>query len=72
MKDSIELYIECPYDYTQSQYVIVNYYIKYEGFDIDDLNIENWQSGDYAEWITEEIIFIELLNQIKKQNEQSN
>lgn len=72
MKDSIELYIEHPTDWQQSEYVIVNYFIGYDGNNIDDLGIDNWHSVDLAEWITEEIVFIELLNQIKKQNEQFN
>lgn len=72
MKDSIELYIEHPTDWKQSEYVIVNYFIGFDGNDIDDLGIDNWHSKDLAEWITEEIVFIELLNQIKKQNEQFN
>ena len=75
MKDSIELYIEHPTDYQQSEYVIVNYFIGWDGDEIDDLGIDNWHSVDFAEWITEEIVFAELLLTIKnkaKKNEQFN
>jgi hypothetical protein len=72
MKDSIELYIQHPTDWQLSEYVIVDYYIGFNGKEMDDLDIENWHPADYAEWITEEIVFNELLNQINKQNEQSN
>ena len=75
MKDSIELYIEHPTDYQQSEYVIVNYFIGWDGDEIDDLGIDNWHSVDLAEWITEEIVFAELLLTIKnkaKKNEQFN
>lgn len=72
MKDSIELYIEHPTDWEQSEYVIVNYFIGWENGEIDDLGIDNWSAIDYADWITEDLVYNELFNQIKKQNEQSN
>lgn len=72
MKNSIELYIQHPTDWEQSEYVMVDYFIIYDGFDIDDLGIDNWKSEEHTEWITEDLVFNELLNQIKKQNEQPN
>lgn len=72
MKNSIELYINHPTDWEQSEYVMVDYFIIYDGYDIDDLGIDNWQSAEHTEWITEDLVFNELLNQIKKQNEQPN
>ncbi|CAB4204132.1 hypothetical protein UFOVP1384_29 [uncultured Caudovirales phage] len=72
MKDSIELYIEHPTDWEQSEYVIVDYFISWDGDKLDDLGIDKWHPVDLAEWITEDLVYNELFNQIKKQNEQSN
>ena len=72
MKDSIELYIEHPTDWEQSEYVIVDYFIAWDGDKLDDLGIDKWHPVDLAEWITEDLVYNELLNQIKKQNEQPN
>ena len=72
MKDSIELYIEHPTDWEQSEYVIVDYFIGWDGDNLDDLGIHKWHPVDLAEWITEDLVYNELYNQIKKQNEQSN
>ena len=73
MKDSIELYIEHPTDWQKSEYVIVDYFIDWdECGNLDDLGVEKWRTEDLAEWITKDLVFNELLNQIKKQNEQSN
>jgi hypothetical protein len=72
MKDSIELYIEHPTDWEQSEYVIVDYFINWDGDNLDDLGIDKWHPVDLAEWITEDLVYNELHNQIKKQNEQSN
>ena len=73
MKDSIELYIEHPTDWQQSEYVIVDYFIAWdECGNLDDLGIDKWHSVDLAEWITKDLVYNELYNQIKKQNEQSN
>ena len=71
MKDSIELYIEHPTDWQQSEYVIVDFFINWVGDKLDDLGVEKWRTEDLAEWITEDIVYYELLNQIKKQNEQN-
>ena len=73
MKDSIELYIEHPTNWQQSEYVIVDYFISWdECGNLDDLGIDKWNPVDLAEWITKDLVYNELLNQIKKQNEQSN
>jgi hypothetical protein len=73
MKDSIELYIEHPTDWKQSEYVIVDYFIGWDECNkLDDLGIDKWHTVEIAEWITEDIVYNELFNQIKKQNEQSN
>lgn len=72
MKDSIELYIEHPTDWEQSEYVIVDYFISWDGDKLDDLGIDKWHPVDLAEWITEDLVYNELFNQIKKQNEQPN
>ena len=75
MKDRIELYIEHPTDWEQSEYVIVDYFIGWDGDNLDDLGIDKWHPVDLAEWITEDLVYNELFLTIKqnqKKNEQFN
>jgi hypothetical protein len=71
MKKSIQLYINHLTDWEQSVYVIINYREWYDGDQLDDLNIDNWQSDEIAEWLTEDIILTNLETHLKtKKNEQ--